>query len=193
MYFAPSGKSSSATSPPCFWNCGTAAGAVLSTRQGAVPAVIEAPIASSAVLPAGISCAVIFSSGCAAFHLRTMSLPHATSSVLLEYQMVIGPCLPADSAASSLPPLSTLHATAVRVSGRAASSAVRVRFIASPNWLGVWSGSRGRSAQDQLGRWHRGVGGDLPDDGREQRPRRHLPPAPGGGAPRGQRRVLLAR
>src|SRR5262249_12924878 len=51
---------------------------------------------------------------------------------LLEYQIVTGPCLPADSAASPPPPppLSTLHAM-VRVRGMAASSAVRVRFIAS--------------------------------------------------------------
>src|ERR1700741_5237865 len=196
MYCLPSGKSSSGTSPPCFWNCGTAAGAVLSTRHGAVPAVIDAPIASSAVLPAGISWAVTFSSGCASFHAATISLPHATSSVLLEYQMVIGPFLPADSAASPPPPpLSTLHA--VRVSGTMASRAIRVRFIASPNSLGVVSGGRGGSAQDQLGRCQSGVGDllsvDPPVDQREQRARRHLPPAAGVGAHGGERRGHVAR
>ena len=64
MYFLPSGKSLRGTSPFCFWNFGTDAGGVLNTRQAVVPAMIEALIASSDVLPAGICCAVIFWSGC---------------------------------------------------------------------------------------------------------------------------------
>src|SRR5450759_3453649 len=46
---------------------------------------------SSDVLPAGISCAVTISLGCAAFQAFTMSLPQATSSVLLDSQTLIGP------------------------------------------------------------------------------------------------------
>ena len=52
-YSLPSGKLSRATSPPCFWNCGTAAGEVLNTRHGALPAVIAAPMTSSDDLPGG--------------------------------------------------------------------------------------------------------------------------------------------
>src|SRR5665811_1328204 len=46
---------------------------------------------SSDVFPAGISWAVTSSLGCAAFHAFTMSLPQATSSVLLDSQTLIGP------------------------------------------------------------------------------------------------------
>ena len=60
---SPPGKSSRGTSPPCFWNCGTAAGEVLKTRHGALPAVMAAPMTSSEDLPAGISWAVTFSLG----------------------------------------------------------------------------------------------------------------------------------
>ncbi len=73
------------------WNCGTAAGAVLKIRHGALPAVIAAPMTSSEVLPAGISWAVTFWSGCSAFQASTIALPQATSSGLLEYQIVMGP------------------------------------------------------------------------------------------------------
>jgi hypothetical protein len=62
-YALPPGMSSSATRPPCFWNCGTAAGDVLKTRHGALPAVMEAPITDSESLPVGISCPVTFSVG----------------------------------------------------------------------------------------------------------------------------------
>ena len=95
---------SSATSPPCFWNCGTAAGEVLKIRHGALPAVIDAPMTSSEVLPAGISCPVTFSFGCAAFHFATAALPQATSSLLFEYQILIGPVAAAALSASSEPP-----------------------------------------------------------------------------------------
>ena len=56
-----------------------------------MPAVIAAPMTSSEVLPAGISWAVTFSSGCAAFHSLTIALPQAISSGLLESQTLIGP------------------------------------------------------------------------------------------------------
>src|SRR4051812_16852914 len=89
--------SSSATRPPCFWNCGTAAGEVLKTRHGALPAVMAAPITSSELLPVGISWPVTFSPGCAWFQAATTDLPQATSSWLFEYQTLIGPRAAASS------------------------------------------------------------------------------------------------
>src|SRR3954470_4362048 len=91
MYLVAPGKLSSGTRPPCFWNCGTAAGLVLNTRHGALPAVMAAPMTSSEVLPAGISWAVTFSFGCAEFHCPTIALPQAISSGLFESQTLIGP------------------------------------------------------------------------------------------------------
>src|SRR3954470_22563914 len=96
--------SSSATRPPCFWNCGTAAGLVLKTRQGALPAVIAAPMTSSEDLPAGISWAVTFSLGFLAFQSVTIAFPHASSSGLFESQILMGPCLET-SAEADPPPL----------------------------------------------------------------------------------------
>ena len=101
MYSVAPSKSSSATRPPCFWNCGTAAGEVLKTRHGALPAVIAAPMTSSEVLPAGISWAVTFSLGCAAFQAATIALPQASSSGLFDSQILIGPV---DAPASPTPP-----------------------------------------------------------------------------------------
>ena len=46
-YSRPPGRSSIATRPPCFWKPGTAAGEVFNTRQGALPAVMAAPMTSS--------------------------------------------------------------------------------------------------------------------------------------------------
>src|ERR1700754_3047106 len=104
MYDFPSLKLSSGTSPPCFWNCETEAGDVLKIRQGALPAVIAAPMTSSELLPVGISCAVIFWSACSAFQAATICLPQATSSALFGYQIVTGPRALAASAASPEPP-----------------------------------------------------------------------------------------
>jgi hypothetical protein len=97
-------KPSSATRPPCFWNWGTAAGLVLNTRHGALPAVIAAPMTSSEVLPAGISCAVTFSSGCAEFHSWTIALPQAISSGLFDSHTLIGPAALCASLDPELPP-----------------------------------------------------------------------------------------
>ena len=104
MYCLPPGMSSSATRPPCFWKPGTAAGLVLKTRQGALPAVIAAPMTSSELLPVGISWPVTFSFGCAEFHAVTIDLAQATSSWLLEYQTLIGPRACAASLAEPPPP-----------------------------------------------------------------------------------------
>ena len=104
MYFVAPGKSSSGTRPPCFWNCGTAAGEVLKTRQGALPAVIAAPMTSSEDLPAGISWAVTFSLGFLAFQSVTIALPQASSSGLFDSQILIGPLL-GDVAEAEPPPL----------------------------------------------------------------------------------------
>src|SRR6185503_18795617 len=96
--------SSSATRPPCFWKPGTAAGLVLKTRQGALPAVIAAPMTSSEDLPVGISWPVTCSFGWALFQADTIALPQATSSGLFEYQTLIGPRACAASLASVPPP-----------------------------------------------------------------------------------------
>ena len=120
MYSVPFEKSSSGTRPPCFWNCGTAAGLVLNTRHGALPAVIDAPMTSSEVLPAGISWAVTFSSGFAAFHSLTIAFPQAISSGLLESQTLIGPFAERALSASPPPPQA-----AVRPSARTAAEVVR--------------------------------------------------------------------
>src|SRR5690349_13900548 len=121
MYCAPPGKSSSGTRPPCFWNCGTAAGLVLNTRQGALPAVIAAPMTSSEVLPAGISCAVTFWSGFLAFHSLTIALPQAISSGLFDSQTLIGPVALCAFSASPPPP----PQPAVRPRARTAAVAER--------------------------------------------------------------------
>src|SRR6478736_9420571 len=143
MYCAPSGKESRATRPPWRWNCGTATGAVLNTRQGALPAVIAAPMVSSELLPAGISWASIFWSGWAAFQDATMSLPHLTSNSLFEYQILIGPLavVADDAELPPAPPPQPARPTPMMV--RAATDITRVavekRFIASP-WEGFADG-----------------------------------------------------
>src|SRR5680860_600802 len=133
MYSAAPGKSSSATRPPCFWNWGTAAGAVLKTRHGAFPAVIAAPMTSSEVLPAGISWAVTSSVGWAVFHASTMALPQATSSGLLDSQTLTGPCAACAPEASEPPEPPELpqaaHGPVARVS--TAAAATLLLFIAT--------------------------------------------------------------
>src|SRR5664279_3299576 len=57
---------------------------------------------SSDDLPVGICSAVTCSVGCAVFHASTTCLPQAISNSLLEYQILIGPCVVAASVA--LPP-----------------------------------------------------------------------------------------
>ena len=64
---------------------------MLKTRHGALPAVIAAPMTSSEVLPAGISWAVTFSLGFFAFQAATIALPQASSSGLLDSQILIAP------------------------------------------------------------------------------------------------------
>ena len=92
MYEFPSENFDRSTRPPCFSHCPVAAGRLLNTRHGVVPAVIAAPMTSSVLLPAGTSWALICSLGCEEFQEETIALPHCTSWALLEYQMVIGPC-----------------------------------------------------------------------------------------------------
>src|SRR6266567_9344524 len=123
MYDLPSLKLSSGTSPPCFWNCETEAGEVLKIRQGALPAVIAAPMTSSELFPVGISWAVIFWSACCAFQAATICLPQATSSALFEYQIVIGPRALAAVAASPAPPPLSPHAASEPANTNASSPA----------------------------------------------------------------------
>ena len=89
---------------------------------------MAAPITSSELLPVGISCAVIFSVGCAAFHAVTICLPQATSCSLFEYQMLIGPCA-ASAFAADVPPL-LLQAVTVVIRTAANATASGVRFMA---------------------------------------------------------------
>ena len=80
---------------------------------------------SSEVLPAGISCAVIFWSEFSAFHSFTMALPQAISSGLLESHTLMGPV-------EDLPSLESepLPHAAVAPSARQRAEAVRrVRFF----------------------------------------------------------------
>jgi hypothetical protein len=69
-----------------------------------LPAVIEAPMTSSELLPAGISSAVTCWSAWAWFQAATTALPHFTSSSLLEYQILIGPVAWAAWSADWVPP-----------------------------------------------------------------------------------------
>ena len=100
---------------------------MLKTRQGAVPAVIAAPITSSLLLPAGISWPSTCWSALAAFQLATMALPQATSCSLLEYQMVIGPLAAVASVpeAASSPPQAASDRLTVRVAVSARAFSVR--------------------------------------------------------------------
>src|SRR6478736_7496472 len=123
MYDSPSLNFDRSTRPPCFSNPGTAAGEVLKTRHGALPAVMAAPMTSSLDLPAGISCALIFSLGWSAFHASTICLPQLISASLFEYQIVMSPWLSTPWPALPPPPAQALRvrapaATAARVSMR---------------------------------------------------------------------------
>ena len=94
---------------------------------------MAAPMTSSLVRPAGISCAVISSSGCSAFHASTMAVPHSSSTVLLESQIVIGPrdsSAPLGAAALTPTPVPS----APPVSPTTASAAIVDRFMMS-SWL----------------------------------------------------------
>ncbi|WP_241748332.1 hypothetical protein [Streptomyces sp. M3] len=64
---------------------------MLKTRQALVPAMMEALIASSEVLPAGICWAVTCCPGWLLFQAATMFLPQATSWALFDSQIVMGP------------------------------------------------------------------------------------------------------
>src|SRR5680860_100005 len=128
-YSAPPSKVSRATSPPCFSNWGTAAGAVLNTRQGAFPAVMAAPITSSEVFPAGISCAITCSSGLSAFHSSTIASPQAISSGLFESHTLMGPSA---VAASSDPPEPPPHAAVTPRASTLIVVAMAFVLIASP-------------------------------------------------------------
>src|SRR4030095_9266219 len=140
----------------CFWNCGTAAGAVLKIRQGVFPAVIDAPMTSSELLPAGISSAVPCSSGWAWFQAATTALPHFTSSSLLEYQILIGPlawaALSADWPPPPPPPPPPPQPTRARP--RVATTAIqsRMRVLGIGDLLGRGRG-RGRLTPGGVGRW----------------------------------------
>src|SRR4051794_18788432 len=127
--------------PPCLTQPGTAAGEVLNTRHGVLPAVIEAPMTSSEVLPAGISRPVTFWSACAAFQEATTALPHFPSSGLFEYQIWIGP-VAASSDAEPPPPPPQPAATAAAATRKTPRTRVGDTFIVCLSFGGPRS-SRG--------------------------------------------------
>lgn len=127
MYCSPSANVFRSTSPPCFWKAGTAAGAVLKTRHGALPAVIAAPITSSDDLPAGMACAVTCWSACWAFQAWTTFWAQAISCWLVEVQTVIGPVF---SSAVVPPDPPDPHAASGSITAEAAATATaRVRRL----------------------------------------------------------------
>src|SRR5450759_4691666 len=101
-------------------------------RHGAFPAVMAAPMTSSDVLPAGISCAVTSSLGWAVFHAFTMALPQVISSGLLDSQTLTGPC-----AVSAEPPVAVVppeppHAAVVPIAKVMTAAAQTFFFIGTP-------------------------------------------------------------
>ena len=113
---------------------------MLKIRQGVFPAVIEAPMTSSELLPAGISSAVTCSSAWAWFQAATTALPHFTSSALLEYQILIGPLAWAALSADWPPP----PLQAARARPRVATIAIqsRMRGLGIGTSLGTVCSSR---------------------------------------------------
>ena len=97
-----------------------------------MPAVIAAPMTSSWCVPAGISWAVTCSSGWSAFHASTMALPQATSAVLFDSQISIGPRDSSGPLAAALPARPT--PVAVRLMPTTATAAFVERFMVS-SWL----------------------------------------------------------
>src|SRR5690606_35582408 len=76
---------------------------MLNTRQGAVPAVKAAVIASSEDEAAGSTCELTCSSGCSSFQESTTAFPQASSCSLFESQTLISP-VPAPASWPSPPP-----------------------------------------------------------------------------------------
>src|SRR5918995_7193421 len=92
---------------------------------------MAAPMTSSELLPAGISCAVTFSFGWAEFQSATIALPQASSSGLFDSQILIGPFV-ARSSDDEPPPSSPPHAVAPRAMVVSRAAAIVVRFIGAP-------------------------------------------------------------
>src|SRR3954454_6474790 len=147
MYFVAPGKLSSGTRPPCFWNWGTAAGLVLNTRHGALPAGIAAPITSSEVLPAGISWAVTCSSGWAEFQPLTICFAQAISSGLFDIQILMGPVADAASPEPEPPP----HA-AVIPRARTDTVAARIFDLITAAPITVTPGGHGLAVDGRMER-----------------------------------------
>src|SRR4051794_30012400 len=115
---------------------------------------MAAPMPSSEVLPAGISCAVTFSCGCAEFHSWTIALPQAISSGLFDSHTLIGPVVLSASLEPDPPP----HA-AVIPSARTAADTVRIfDLICAPSLyvrVGRGGAVRGASARGRSRRGRR--------------------------------------
>src|ERR1022692_563919 len=93
---------------------------------------------------AGICCPVTFSLGCSLFQAATIFSPQVTSWVLLEYQMLIGPCALAALLAEMAPP--PPQAAKPKVSVTAAANMVR-DFIVFPSCWGFLAGGKVGSAR----------------------------------------------
>src|SRR5665647_1656123 len=100
-------------------------------RHGAFPAVMAAPMTSSDVLPAGISCAVTTSLGWAAFHAFTMAWPQVISSGLLDSQTLTGPCA-VSAAPEAVEPPEPPHAAVVPNAKVMTAAAQTCFFIMTP-------------------------------------------------------------
>src|SRR5674476_1671757 len=101
-------------------------------RHGAFPAVMAAPMTSSDVLPAGISCAVTSSLGWAVFHAFTMALPQVISSGLLDSQTLTGPCAVSAEPPEALVPPELEHAAVVPNAKVMTAAAQTCFFIMTP-------------------------------------------------------------
>ena len=152
---------------------------------------------SSEVLPAGISWAVTFSSGCSAFHALTIALPQAISSGLFESQILIGPVAVVAPSESPEPPPHAAVAPSASIVRVAVATfdliCLSIRYCGGlgsgvSGWGRVRS-SRGRPA----GAREVDVGGGSVVDQVEQAPRRGPSPADDVGGDRGERRLDVRR
>src|ERR1035437_5361722 len=100
-------------------------------RHGAFPAVMAAPMTSSDVLPAGISCAVTRSLGWGVFHAFTRACLEVGSSGLLDGQTLPGPCA-VSAAPEAVEPPEPPHAAVVPNAKVMMAAAQTCFFIMTP-------------------------------------------------------------
>ena len=99
--------------------------------------MIAAPMTSSEVLPAGISCAVTFWSGCACSRRPPSSCPRPLPAGLLENQMVMGPCACSADPPPEFEPPHAARGTERATTERTATTALFIegfRFLNGAFW-----------------------------------------------------------